>query len=348
MYLHAIASATPEFSFTQQQCWDLFKDSPTRERLDSKSVGLIEKVLLGDSGIDRRHFSLSQMHDLFELSAEDLNRAFEREAPALAARALQPALNRAGWSADALDGLFICTCTGYLCPGISSHVAEKLGLPSHAYLQDLVGLGCGAAIPTMRSAFHMTHAESERPLRVAAVAVEVCSAAFYLEDDPGVLISACIFSDGAAATLWSNQPGPTGLQAGGFDTVHIPEDREFLRFLNSNGKLKNRLHRSVPTRAANAVESLYNRRPEAGDHSAIIAHSGGRDVLDALAKRFPGKDLGPSREVLRRYGNMSSPSVLFALESFLHHNPELPPDVQDLWLVSFGAGFSAHSCRLFK
>ncbi len=348
MFLHAIATATPESSFTQRQCWEVFKNSPTRERLDSKSVGLIEKVLLGDSGIERRYFSLSGMPDLFELSAGELNRAFEEEAPALAAQALQPALERAGWSADSLDGLFICTCTGYLCPGISSHVAERLGLPAHAVLQDLVGLGCGAAIPTLRSAHYMARGETKSPLRIAVIAVEICSAAFFLEDDPGVLISACIFSDGAAATLWSNQPGPTGLQTGGFDTLHVPKDREILRFLNSDGKLKNRLHRSVPGRAACAVETLYNRRHKPDGHSAIIAHSGGRDVLDALEKRFPGEDLGPSREVLRRYGNMSSPSVLFALEAYLDQNPDLPSGVDDLWLVSFGAGFSAHSCRLFK
>jgi alkylresorcinol/alkylpyrone synthase len=41
---------------------------------------------------------------------------------------------------------------------------------------------------------------------------------------------------------------------------------------------------------------------------------------------------------------MSSPSVLFALEETLR---ELPSgSAGDLWLVSFGAGFSAHSCRM--
>ena len=46
-------------------------------------------------------------------------------------------------------------------------------------------------------------------------------------------------------------------------------------------------------------------------------------------------------EVLRRYGNMSSPSVLFVLEEILRR--EACPE--SLWLTSFGAGFSAHSCR---
>ena len=48
--------------------------------------------------------------------------------------------------------------------------------------------------------------------------------------------------------------------------------------------------------------------------------------------------------VLRDCGNMSSPSVLFALEETLKDGP--PNGTGDFWLVSFGAGFSAHSCRI--
>jgi len=56
--------------------------------------------------------------------------------------------------------------------------------------------------------------------------------------------------------------------------------------------------------------------------------------------RRPERD----RFVPRSYGKMSSPSVLFALEETLR---TASPGVDgDFWLVSFGAGFSAHSCRL--
>lgn len=348
MYLHALSTALPQASLTQQECWEIFKDSPTQKRLDSKSTGLIEKVLLGNSGIEKRHFALNRMPELFELSAGALNQAFEIEAPRLAAESLKKALHSANWEPGSLDGLFICTCTGYLCPGITSHVAEELGLRSDTYLQDLVGLGCGAAIPSLRAASHMAQSRGDKPLRVAVLAVEICSAAFYLEDDPGVLISACIFADGAAASLWSSEPGSSSYQLDNFDTLHVPEDRELLRFLNSDGKLKNRLHRSIPKKAANAVHTLWKQREDSNDPTTIIAHSGGRDVLDCLEKTFPDQGFQASREVLRKYGNMSSPSVLFALEEELQHNGNSGESNEALWLVSFGAGFSAHSCRLFK
>jgi predicted naringenin-chalcone synthase len=97
---------------------------------------------------------------------------------------------------------------------------------------------------------------------VATVAVEICSTAFYADDDPGVLISLCLFGDGAAAAIWDGTGTAGDWQAGHFTTVHRPENREKIRFINSAGKLKNQLHRAVPGLAAEAVAgSIRNARP---------------------------------------------------------------------------------------
>ena len=76
---------------------------------------------------------------------------------------------------------------------------------------------------------------------------------------------------------------------------------------------------------------------------AVVTHAGGVDVLAALSAALPDHPLEASAAVLRDYGNMSSPSVLFALEGKLRTMS--PGSEGDFWLVSFGAGFSAHSCR---
>ncbi|HEY5228897.1 MAG TPA: 3-oxoacyl-[acyl-carrier-protein] synthase III C-terminal domain-containing protein, partial [Opitutaceae bacterium] len=78
--------------------------------------------------------------------------------------------------------------------------------------------------------------------------------------------------------------------------------------------------------------------------SRVVAHPGGRDVLEAVAPVVAPHSLAASTATLRRCGNMSSASVLFALEETLRDGPPTPDG--DFWLVSFGAGFSAHSCRL--
>jgi alkylresorcinol/alkylpyrone synthase len=340
MYLRSLATAVPPRSFTQQACWEAMAGSDFLAALKPRSASLMEKILNnGSSGIERRNLALEAIGDSFNRSAEDLNRSFEREAPPLASTALRDALEKSGHVPAEVDALFLCTCTGYLCPGVSSHVAELAGLRHDVYLADLVGLGCGAAIPMLRTAQGFLAANPGAV--VANLAVEICSAAFFADDDPGVLISLCLFGDGAAAAVWTDKGSPGDWQAGHFTTTHRPAEREKIRFVNSGGKLKNQLHRAVPGLAGEAVAGLFAQRTAEPDQ--VLAHSGGRDVIEALESALPYQ-LTETREVLRDHGNMSSPSVLFALEKRL---ASYPAD-RRLWLTAFGAGFAAHACELWR
>lgn len=340
MYLESLSTALPPHVYTQADCLAALRESGAVDLLRGRSRVLLERILgNGASGIARRHFCLPEIAPVVGRSAQALNEDFEREGPRLAAESLARALGEAGVVPGELDALFVCTCTGYLCPGLSSHVAEQLGMRDSAYLQDLVGLGCGAAIPMLRSAQGFLAAQPEA--RVATVAVEVCSAAFYAADDPGVLVSLCLFGDGAAAAVWSGHPGPGKWRAGGFRTVHQPEQREKIRFVNSGGKLRNQLHKAVPELAAEAVSGLYAQR--GGEPDRVLAHSGGRDVIEALERVLPHR-LDETRQVLAECGNMSSPSVMFALERAL---ASANGDGR-WWLTAFGAGFAAHACELWR
>ena len=220
-------------------------------------------------------------------------------------------------------------------------MAEQLDLRPNTILEDLAGLGCGAAIPTLRAASHLLAAHPDAT--VACIAVEMCSAAFYLDDDPGVLISACLFSDGAAATVWRATPAEHPLRCFDFQSLHQPLNRDKIRFEQRNGKLRNLLDPAVPSLAADAVGELWRARGPR-PVARVVAHTGGRDVLEALAPVVAPHSLDASVRVLRDYGNMSSPSVLFVLEETL--KTALPDGDGDFWLVSFGAGFTAHSCRI--
>ncbi len=334
MYLASLASALPEKSWSQPECWDAFRDSQAAGTLRRRSLELLERVFLGDSGIERRHFCTDRLGSLLGRSAQELNQNFEREAPALAARALRLAMQRADIAT--VDALFICTCTGYLCPGLSSHVAEATGLDRGTYLLDVTGAGCGAAIPTLRAACN--HLTAHPAHRVAVVAVEVCSAAFYVSDDPGVLISLCLFGDGAAAAILDAR-STQAPRFSDFASLHLPGEREKIRFVNREGNLCNQLHRAVPEVAAHAVEQLFPAQN--GSSPRLVSHSGGRDVLAAIRARLPEQSLAESAAVLRDCGNLSSPSVLFAAEKAL----AAPSPHGDI-LISFGAGFACHACRL--
>ncbi|MFM7182793.1 MAG: type III polyketide synthase [Verrucomicrobiales bacterium] len=339
MFVRSIAHALPPSVFTQAEVWEILRTSPEGRALSPRAAVLLEKVLLGPGGIETRHFAEPDPARLFPKHAGELNAYFEAEAPELAAKALEKALTKAGLKADELDGLVICTCTGYLCPGLSSHVSERLGLRADAALTDLVGAGCGAAIPALRVAEGMVAAQPEA--KVAVVAVEICSAAFYLDNDAAVLISLCLFGDAASAVIvgGTEKSGVIGTFSD-FRTLHRPEHREKIRFANEKGYLRNRLDRSVPALAAGAVAELLAAQPP----GKLISHAGGRDVLDALATALPDHENAASREILRRVGNCSSPSVLLALE----HDLQSAPETGERILSSFGAGFSCHSARFAK
>lgn len=340
MYLHGLASAFPPHTLRQEEAFRCLSESPYAERLRPGTMELLRKVLTNPaSGVDERRFATRDFPWLFAADAETLNRYYEREAPRLAGQALQQALEQAGLAANQIDALFVSTCTGFLCPGVSSYVAEQNGLRSDAVLIDTTGLGCGAAIPLMRTA--SDYLQANPGACAVTVAVEICSAAFFLDDNAGVVVSAALFGDGAAAAVWGGAPGPApALRAHDFRSLHLPAHRQSLRFENQGGKLRNRLEREVPEVAAEAVKSLYDAAA-LPDGTRLISHGGGRNVLEAVRERIPHAPLSEAAWVLQRYGNVSSPSVLVALERALTTGL-----TGEAWLTSFGAGFSAHACRL--
>ena len=135
----------------------------------------------------------------------------------------------------------------------------------------------------------------------------------------------------------------------GCHSIIDPEQRDQLRFDQRRGMLRNILTPPVPQLAAKYAEEILNstlaeRRMKQKDIDIWIWHTGGRDVLNALAQRIglTENDLRWSREILSEYGNMSSPSVLFVLQKAL--NNKAPPGWW--WLASFGAGFSSHGTLL--
>lgn len=343
MFLQSLHNQVPDAFLDQEAMWEQIQGLPAVQSLKPSSQTLLRRILQNASGIRKRHFCSNDLDALFEEGPEELNRRFERDAPGLGANALRGALSQAGLEAKDLDALFLCTCTGYLCPGVTSHVAEQIGCRPDCQLIDLVGLGCGAAIPMLRQAAHWIEAHPDD--RVACLAVEVCSAAFYLDDDAGVLISAALFGDGASASVWNGKAEGNrrvDIRPQDFQTLHLPKHRELLRFTNAGGKLKNLLASTVPELAAEAVTRLIP--PDSLSHPAqLLVHPGGTKVIDSIADRFPSQELTASRTVLNNFGNLSSPSILFCLEEALMANQEAESTYD---LCSFGAGFSAHACRV--
>ena len=349
MFIIGLGTATPPRKFGQAELWAGCQAAAPFVGLSDRSRALLRKVLLGDNGIETRALALDSVTEAFQLTPDVLHERFLRHAPALALEAARRALAEAALMPEQMDAVIISTCTGYLCPGLTSYVAEQLGLRPNVFALDLVGLGCAAAVPNLRLAEALL--AGGRAAHVLSISVEVCSAAFYLDDDPGVLISACLFGDGAGAAVLARAPraGVRRVEWQAAGSTLDPTHRDALRFEQRGGLLRNILTPPVPGLAAAASADVLARvlaaagRPQR-DITGWIWHAGGRDVLRALREQLnlDENDTRLSAAVLREYGNQSSACVFHVLQRALQ---EGGPGGW-WWLSAFGAGFVCHGALL--
>jgi alkylresorcinol/alkylpyrone synthase len=349
MHILEVGTANPPTRYTKAECLVAFEKSAWFARLDLRAHLIARTVLQRDNGIEARRLAVESLDEVFTIDPNTLSKRFLTHAPLLAAQAGERALSKAGLQATQIDAVVVSTCTGYLCPGLSGHVAERLGLRPEVQAFDLVGQGCAAALPNLMlgNALLATGACEH----VLSICVEVSSAAMYLDNDPGVLISACLFGDGAGAAVLARQAGPSGRRIDWTDSTSLvePAERRALMFEQRDGMLRNILTRAVPALAADYAQRVLGTVLDRaglnpGDVGTWIMHAGGRDVLQALKKRLelePG-DLRYSAAMLREYGNMSSAFVYFVLEAALADGAASGW----WWLSSFGAGFSCHGALL--
>lgn len=349
MHFRALGVATPPARYTKADCLSAFQRSEWYARLDARSHLIARTVMERDNGIEARRLALDSIDEVFAIDPNTLAKRFLKHAPTIAAEAGRRALEKSGLPAEAIGAIVISTCTGYVCPGLSGYVVERLGLRADLQAFDLVGQGCAAALPNFQLARALL--ASDTCEHVLSICVEVSSAAMYLDNDPGVIISACLFGDGAGAAVLSRRGAPGARRIEWIDSTSSiePGKRGALMFEHRDGMLRNILTRDVP-----ALAAVYARRvldvvlQRAGlsvrDVSAWIMHAGGRDVLLAIERRFElaSADLRYSADMLREYGNLSSAFVYFVLDA------ALADDAADgwWWLSSFGAGFSCHGALL--
>lgn len=143
--------------------------------LSERSMDVLEKVFSHPS-ILTRYVSLDNELDIISLKQEDPDRRmdrFNRWSTALSQQAAVAALAQAGVSASEIREIIVNTCTGYICPGVSTYLLEAMKLDGGVRVFDAVGSGCGGALPNIDLATHSLHANPDGV--VLSVAVEVCS-----------------------------------------------------------------------------------------------------------------------------------------------------------------------------
>lgn len=268
---------------------------------------------------------------------------FEFHAPRLAMETI--AKLDLGSSARPITHVIVTTCTGMYAPGLDLDIVERCGLDPTVERTMIGFMGCYAAITGLKLANHVVRSDPKS--RVLLVNLELCT--LHLQETSNLerMLSFLIFGDGCAASLISAEPH--GLAIDRFRSVVLPGTRELITWRVGDMGFDMFLSGRVPAAISHGLESVgdmifEDAEPDEIDLWAI--HPGGRSILDAVEHglALDPTALSTSRCVLENYGNLSSATVMFVLQSLLAR-AELG---ERGCAMSFGPGLTAETMLFHK
>lgn len=335
----SIGTANPPLRLTQEESFHAAGYNSER----------IRNIFL-NSDIDYRHFYFEDALDRGE-TPDQLNQRYLRGAMKIGCLAIMNCVQAAGVTLEEVDFLASCTCTGYVCPDIGSRLIAHMGLRDNVQRASIMGLGCAGAVPSLQRAVDFVRANPER--KALVMAVEICSACYFVDRTLETVIGNAICADGAAAFLLTsdNTVDHRYPQIVDFETFLDTAQIDQVGLHHREGKLRIVLGASVQHLAGPMIETallrlLHRHGLSTSDIRFWIVHPGGRKVLDNVQKHFGMTDaqLRFSRTVLRNYGNMSSPTVMFVVDEVVRNGDPRPGDLGIM--SALGPGMAAEVALL--
>ena len=332
----AVATSTPSHRFDQSTLLRLAGYDDT-----------LRSGFFQHSEIEGRHLFLDPETFTPNESVDELSARFRRGALELGAQAVRRAVAGAGWALDNVDFLATTTCTGRLCPSLDAHIIAALGLKPSIQRVHVGDTGCASAMVALQQAAN--HVQAFPNHRAVMVAVEICSAAYFLDDRLESAVAHAIFADGAGAMAVAGEgEGPTLV---GHQSLFRSEHLGAMGFEFPGGRPRVVLSKDVRRIGAAMMKEMADLLMDSQglkkeDVRHFVLHSAGRRVIEQ-ARRLLDLDesqIAHSRHVLRHLGNMSSATVVFVLEETLRSGQPVPGD----WglMIALGPGFAAEGALL--
>jgi 3,5-dihydroxyphenylacetyl-CoA synthase len=335
----AIGVANPPRRFSQEEAFQMAGYTSPR---------ILE--IFRNCDIDFRHFYVEPGQGRNE-SPDQMNRRYLSGALDTGSRAVTACMHAAQTKVTDIDLLIVCTSTGYVCPDLGSRLVAQMGFRPDVRRALTLGLGCAGALPTLQRACDFVSAHPNRTALM--LAVEICSACYFVDDSMDTKIGNAICADGAAAFLITDEVAERRQSPAimDFESCIDSEHIDKVGFEHRDGKLRIILANAVRDLAGpligRALDALLRRnllRRE--DVRFWIAHPGGRKVIDNIQRHLSLTDeqLRPSRAVMRNFGNMSSPTVMFVLDDVIRSSDPQPGD----WgvMLALGPGLAAEAALL--
>jgi alkylresorcinol/alkylpyrone synthase len=254
-------------------------------------------------------------------SFAERNRLYVDHALALLEHAACRVLEQAGLDPVEVDGIVVASTTGIATPSLDAMLVDRLGLRRDVERLPIFGFGCAAGVLGLARTAAL--AKVRPGSHWLFLVVELCSLTFRsVDQSKSNVIATALFGDGAAACLVSVDPAGPAITGWGEHTFEASLDVMGWDVVDDG--LKVVFSRDIPTlirKEIGAVVAVFlERRGLAlSDIAEFCCHPGGAKVLDALEEVFGVQRRGllHSRNVLRRYGNMSAATILFVLAESL-------------------------------
>jgi len=341
--LFALATGVPARRYRQSEIFEYLRPFFRHARQ--------ARVIFDHADVAYRSLVVDEAYYTQARGTEERNTCYLAEALPLGEETIRRCLAAAHCRPEEVDDFFVVSCTGFDIPGLDLRLAGRLNMRCDLRRTCVLGMGCYGAFPALLRA---QEAVVTRPGRIALVlALELCSLHLQMEDSLENMVVAALFSDGAAAALMrdvSAEPpalniGPCLLDA----LTHCDYSTlDHMAFHVTDHGFQMRLSAYVPELLAAKVEDFVDQllqRNHLERHEVRFwgIHPGGRKILDYLQARLnlTESQLDFSRAVLRNYGNMSSPTILFVLDEIQRRGQPVPGDYG--MLLAFGPGLTMES-----
>jgi predicted naringenin-chalcone synthase len=220
--------------------------------------------------------------------------------------------------------LITVSCTGLMAPGLEFLIAEKYGL-EHTEKSSVNFSGCYAALKALKQAHYI--AQSNPNACILIVSAELCSLHFYPSDVNEDIIANLLFADGAAAVIVCGNKNEhvknkVVLQMDDIGSATVPKTAGLMKWDITSTAF--RMHLSAKVVGAikeninDVVVNFLGNQISEIDYWAI--HPGGVKIVEAVQESLKLNDsnVADSMSIMKQYGNMSSPTILFILNSIFN------------------------------
>ncbi len=302
-----------------------------------------------NASVETRHFTQEKTWYGEEHGFSERNRLYIENAVEMSAVCARDCLSAAGMNPEEFDHIIFVSSTGISTPSIDARLHNILGFNPHIRRTPVWGIGCAGGAVGLSRALEYTTAMPDHSALV--VAIELCGLTFQKNDfGKSNLIGTSLFSDGVAAALvvgdrhpLSDRKGVTLLSS--LSTIYN-NSLDVMGWDVRDTGLKVIFSKDIPTIVRNSVRQNIE---EIGAIAHIgldqikhyVIHPGGPKVIDAYeeALGLVNDEMRFTRSVLRKHGNMSSPTVLYVMKEFMESG-EYKPGEYGL-ISALGPGFSS-------